>query len=110
MAERGLCSRREADDLISQGLVKVNGEIISQLGTKVSPDVEIELAGRAQKQLDEKVTILLNKPIGYVSGQPEPGYEPAVRLIKPETQERGPKDIKLKPSHFDGLAPAGRLD
>lgn len=110
MAERGLCSRREADELIAQGLVKVSGEIISQLGTKVSPDVEIELAGRAQKQLGDKVTILLNKPIGYVSGQPEKDYEPAVRLIKPETQERGPTDIKLKPAHFDGLAPAGRLD
>ena len=110
MAERGLCSRREADELISQGLVKVNGVVVDQLGSKVSPDVEIELAGRAQKQLGERVTILLNKPVGYVSGQPEKDYEPAVRLIKPETQERGPNDIKLKPAHFDGLAPAGRLD
>jgi 23S rRNA pseudouridine2604 synthase len=110
MAERGLCSRREADELISRGWVKVNGEIIDQLGTKVSPDVEIELHPSANAKLDSLATILLNKPIGYVSGQPEKGYEPAVRLITPATQERLRDDPKLHRSHFEGLAPAGRLD
>lgn len=110
MAERGLCSRREADELISQGLVKVDGAIVDQLGFKVSPDVKIELLNKAKKQLDDRVTILLNKPVGYVSGQPEKDYEPAVRLIRPENQERGPKDPRLERKHMDGLAPAGRLD
>lgn len=110
MAERGLCSRREADELIAKGWVKVNGQIIDQLGTRVSPDVEIELAGKARAQLDGLVTIILNKPIGYVSGQPELGYEPAVRLITPASQEWSPGDPKLERSHFTGLAPAGRLD
>lgn len=110
MAERGLCSRREADELISKGWVKVNGEIVDQLGSKVSPDSLIELHPHAQKKLDGLVTILLNKPIGFVSGQPEKGYEPAVRLITRENQERAPGDPKLDRNHFDGLAPAGRLD
>jgi 23S rRNA pseudouridine2604 synthase len=110
MAERGLCSRREADELIAKGWVRVNGEIVSQLGTKVSPDVTIELSPQAKTRLDTLVTILLNKPIGYVSGQPEKDYEPAVRLITPESQEWQPGDPKLSRRHFDGLAPAGRLD
>lgn len=110
MAERGLCSRREADELIAKGWVKVNGEVINQLGTKVDPSVEIELHPLAQRKLDSLVTILLNKPIGYVSGQPEKDYEPAVRLITAANQERGPNDPRLDRRHFDGLAPAGRLD
>jgi 23S rRNA pseudouridine2604 synthase len=113
MAERGLCSRREADELIAAGQVRVNGEIVSQLGTRVMPDVEIELAPRAQAQLDRLVTILLNKPIGYVSGQPENNYEPAVRLITVENHFiDGPNHDSrtLDRRHFDGLAPAGRLD
>lgn len=110
MAERGLCSRREADELIAQGLVKVNGQVVDQLGSKVDRSVTIELAGRAQRDLGAKMTILLHKPIGYVSGQPEKGYEPAVRLITPENQEGGDADPRLHRSHMDGLAPAGRLD
>jgi len=112
MAERGLCSRREADELIAKGLVKVNGEVISQLGTKVLPDVKIELSRIAQTKLEGLVTILLNKPIGYVSGQPEKGYEPAVRLITPDTQDReiDSQAPRLERKHFEGLAPAGRLD
>ena len=112
MAERGLCSRREADELIAKGLVKVDGKIIDTLGTKVLPDVHIELARIAQTKLEGLVTILLNKPIGYVSGQPEKGYEPAVRLITTETQDRDidPQAPRLERKHFEGLAPAGRLD
>ena len=110
MAERGLCSRREADELIAKGWVKVDGEVVSQLGTKVSPNVKIELLKQAQTKLDTLVTILLNKPIGYVSGQPEDNYEPAVRLITPDSQERIGNEPRLSRTHFDGLAPAGRLD
>lgn len=110
MAERGLCSRREADELIAKGWVKVDGVVISQLGTKVLPTVTIELERIAQTKLDKLVTILLNKPIGYVSGQPENNYEPAVRLITADNQEREPGSPPLLGSHFEGLAPAGRLD
>ena len=111
MAERGLCSRREADELIAKGWVKVDGQIVSELGTKVLPTVKIELSPQAKGQMASLVTILLNKPIGYVSGQPEKDYEPAVRLITAESQERQSSDEpKLQRKHFDGLSPAGRLD
>jgi pseudouridine synthase len=109
MAERGICSRREADDYISRGLVMVNGEIIDQLGTKVSPDVKITLEAAALKQQKRQVTIILNKPVGYVSAQPEPQYTPAIRLITDENQF-GNSKLRLKEEHFKGLAVAGRLD
>lgn len=109
MAERGLCSRREADSFIERGLVLVNGEVVNQLGTKVSPSVSITLARQAQKQQAALVTILLNKPIGYVSAQPEPGYEPAIKLLTPQNQF-GERTSSLKPEHLKGLAVAGRLD
>lgn len=114
MSERNLSSRREADEWIAKGWVKVNGEIIKELGTKVSPDCEIEIAPNAKKAQAQLVTIILNKPIGYVSAQPEPGYIPAVKLITPENQyipNAHPKiEIPIQRSHFDGLAVAGRLD
>lgn len=109
MSERGLCSRREADDLIAKGLVSVDGVVVSQLGTRISPSAKIEIAGRAQKMLDDKATILLNKPKGYVSSQPEDGYKAAVELIRADTQDSGDKR-RFSPKHLRGLAPAGRLD
>lgn len=111
MSQRGLCSRREADKLIEQGLVIVNGERVNTLGIKFSEDVKIELTKRAQTMQNERVTIMINKPIGYVSGQAEDGYTPAVRLVTKENQsEHDRTELKLKGAHFDGLAPAGRLD
>lgn len=108
MAMKGLCSRREADEYIARGLVKVDGKIINELGIKVFPHQSIELMQQAQKQQSDKVTILLNKPVGYVSGQPEDDHQPAVVLIT-EANQFG-DESPLKRSHFDGLAPAGRLD
>jgi len=109
MSERGICSRREADVLIEKGLVKVNGAVVDQLGTKVEDDVKIELLGEGKKQLAEKVTIILNKPVGFVSSQPEDGYRTAMELLRPENQAPG-DSLRWKPSHGHGLAPAGRLD
>lgn len=109
MAQRGVCSRREADAFIKQGLVSVNGVIIDRLGTKVAPDAEIALAPRAVKKQKELITIILNKPVGYVSAQPEPGYAPAIKLITVANQfAKGNKC--LMPEHLKGLAVAGRLD
>lgn len=111
MSQRGLCSRREADKLIEQGLVRVNGELVNTLGVKFPEDVTIELTQRAQALQNELVTIMINKPVGYVSGQAEDDYVPAVRLIKDETHSDTEQSNKtLKASHFKGLAPAGRLD
>lgn len=109
LADLGICSRREADDLISQGLVLVNGEICDVLGTKVSESDEIALSSKAQRKLDEKVTIIMHKPVGYVSGQAEDGYIPAIRLITADTQY-GNHQLQLMRSHLKGLAPVGRLD
>ncbi len=110
MSERGICSRREADSYIAQGLVIVDGQRISELGTRVNPACKIELAQKARAAQQQRVTLLLHKPVGYVSGQPEPGYKPAVVLIRPETfwsESGGPA---FSGNHLKGLAPAGRLD
>jgi len=111
MSELGLCSRREADEWIEKGWVKVDGEVVSTLGVRVSPHARIEIDRAAAKHQSEQVTILLNKPIGYVSGQAEDGYTPAITLINPENHwPDDPSPIKFKLSHLRGLAPAGRLD
>jgi 23S rRNA pseudouridine2604 synthase len=109
MAEKGLCSRREADAFIAAGLVYVDGEKISVLGTKVLPTARVTLDSKAMRTQKNLATILLNKPVGYVSAQPEPQYTPAIKLITPENQY-GTSKMKLKPEHFEGLAVAGRLD
>ena len=110
MAELGLCSRREADGYIEQGWVKVNGQI-AQLGQKVCATDRIELNKQAHQQQAERVTILLNKPIGYVSGQPENNYRSAIELINAENHWSGDtSQIIYKDRHKKGLAPAGRLD
>ena len=107
MTERGMCSRREADRYLEQGLVRVNGVVIDQLGTRVAPDAKIELARAAQQQQAQLITVMLNKPVGYVSTQPEPGYKPALQLITAGNQF-GENQPRLK--FRDGLAVVGRLD
>ncbi len=110
MAERGLCSRREADWIIERGWVFVDGRRVSELGVRVSPDVVIELAPEAARRQAERVTILLHKPVGYVSGQAEDGHEPAVVLVGPDNQFDRDQAQRFHHSHLRGLAPAGRLD
>ena len=111
MSERGLCSRREADEWIENGWVKVDGVTITVLGTRVPPRAHIEVDPAARQHQSEQVTILLNKPVGYVSGQPEDDYQPAIVLIRPENRWSGDTSPrKFKPVHLRGLAPAGRLD
>jgi 23S rRNA pseudouridine2604 synthase len=111
MAERGLCSRREADVYIERGWVLVDGEPVGTLGIKVSPNARIELDERAHVKQTQQATLLLNKPYGFVSSQPEKGYPAAMELLKPDTQwAEDPSGIRFQPSHLKGLAPAGRLD
>jgi 23S rRNA pseudouridine2604 synthase len=110
MAELGLCSRREADDWIDKGWVKVNGKV-AEMGVKVTPEARIEVDQKAQGQQATQVTILLNKPIGYVSGQAEDGHEPAVVLVQPQNRWREDNArYYFNGSQLRGLAPAGRLD
>ncbi len=111
MSELGLCSRREADEWIENGWVKVDGKVVSTLGVRVSRDAKVEIDPAASRHQAEQVTILLNKPMGYVSGQPEDGHQPAMVLIKPENHwAEDPSRTKFVHSHLRGLAPAGRLD
>jgi 23S rRNA pseudouridine2604 synthase len=111
MSEQGICSRREADSYIEQGLVFVDGERISELGTKIFPTQKITLAQGAQVQQQARVTILLHKPMAYVSGQAEDGYQPAVTLVSAASRFAGDKSpLRFTPAHLKGLAPAGRLD
>ena len=110
MTALGLASRREADEWIEAGWVSVNGEP-AVLGQRVLPGDRIEVDERAHKEQARRVTILLNKPIGHVSGQAEDGYEPAVALIRPENQWAEDRSgLRWHPGHLRNLAPAGRLD
>ena len=86
MGELGLCSRREADRWITNGWVKVDGKVVDTLGVRVSPNARIEIDQAAREHQSGQVTILLHKPVGYVSGQAEDGYEPAIVLIRPENR------------------------
>ena len=110
LAELGLCSRREADDWVEQGWVKVNG-VVATMGQQVTAADRIEVDKIAQGFQEQRVTILLNKPMGYVSAQAEDGHTPAVSLINPRSHWRGDQSgLRFTPPHLRGLAPAGRLD
>jgi 23S rRNA pseudouridine2604 synthase len=110
MAELGLASRREADEWIGKGWVKVNG-VVATMGMQVLPSVRIEIDKQAQGQQANQVTVLINKPIGLVSGQAEDGHEPAITLVQP--QNRWAEDnarFFFHGSQLKSLVPAGRLD
>lgn len=111
MSERGLCSRREADAFIERGWVRVDGEVVSELGARAFPEQVITLERAAQNKQSARVTILIHKPVGYVSGQAEDGYTPAVALIGPQSQYANDRSgRRFDRTHKQGLAVAGRLD
>lgn len=111
MSELGLCSRREADEWIERGWVRVDGVVVSELGSKVLPHQHITVERQASAQQARRVTVLLNKPIGYVSGQAEDGYQPAVVLVTAKTRWQEDKaPLHFHPSQLRSLVPAGRLD
>jgi 23S rRNA pseudouridine2604 synthase len=110
MAELGLASRREADDWIAKGWVKVNGKF-AEMGMQVAPDVEIEIDKLAKGQQAKQVTVLINKPLGLVSGQAEDGHEPAITLVQPQNRwDQDNARFFFHPSQLKSLVPAGRLD
>ena len=111
MSELGLCSRREADEWIARGWVRVDGQVVSELGSKVYPEQKVTVERQAAAEQSKRVTILINKPMGYVSGQAEDGYTPAVALIKPENRwAEDPSPEQFHPTQLRSLVPAGRLD
>jgi 23S rRNA pseudouridine2604 synthase len=111
MSELGLCSRREADEWIERGWVRVDGQIVSELGSKVLPHQKITVERQASAQQARRVTVLINKPMGYVSGQAEDGYKPALTLVNAESRWKGDTaPVQFHPSQLRSLVPAGRLD
>lgn len=111
MAERGICSRREADVFIENGWVRIHDNEIAKLGTRVSRDIEIQLDARVKQHQQQAITVLLNKPVGIVSGQAEKNYRPAVTLITPANfYSRSGDHRVITPHSRRQLAPAGRLD
>ncbi len=112
LSQKGICSRRQAEYFIGQGWVTVDGSVISKLATKVNQQNSIELTEDAQKYQAQLLTILLHKPIGYVSSQPEKQYKPAITLITPKSQYKS-KNIRQSNQvkwPLKGYAVAGRLD
>ena len=109
LTERGLASRREADDWIAAGWVRVKGQM-AELGQRVPPDAIIDIDPRAREEQARQVTVLLHKPMGIVSSQAEDGYEPAITLVTPANRWPGDSSgINFHPGHLRHLAPAGRL-
>lgn len=106
LGQTGVCSRREADALIADGLVSVDGAVVTDAGRKLEPGQTLTLNDRATAALAEGVTIVMHKPMGYVSGQPEPNKLPAVRLVTGNNQI-GPGAV---PADDHSLPPIGRLD
>jgi 23S rRNA pseudouridine2604 synthase len=110
MTERGLASRREADEWIEAGWVQADGQT-AQLGQRVPPDAVITIDPRARQEQLRRVTVLVHKPMGLVSGQAEDGYEPAITLVTPQNRWEGDSSgIAFHSGHLRHLAVAGRLD
>ena len=110
MAELRLCSRREADAWIEQGWVQVNGKV-AEMGQQVTLSDRITVDKAAEQKQQQQVTILLHKPMGYVSGQAEDGHQPAITLIQARNHWQGDLSrTRFSPAQLRGLAPAGRLD
>ena len=96
LANAGVCSRREADEFITAGVVKVNGEVVTELGTKVKRSDEVHFHDQLVS-IEKKVYILLNKPKDYVTTSDDPQNRKTVMdLVKGACRER--------------IYPVGRLD
>lgn len=107
LAQSGVCSRREADALIAQGLVAIDGETVTDAGRKIQTGQTLSLSDSAQAKLDGGFTVLLHKPTGVVSAQPEGKQIPAVRLL---TRSALVGESPSIPDRDTRLAPVGRLD
>lgn len=111
MSELGICSRREADEWIAKGWVRVDGAVVAELGSRIHPEQAITVERAARNEQAQRVTFVLHKPIGYVSGQPEDDYPPAAALLTATNRwQEDDAKIRFSPQQLRGLAPAGRLD
>ena len=96
LANNGIAARRKCEEYIVQGRVKVNGKIVTELGTKINPEQDIiEFDGKKIEKVEHHVYILLNKPIGYVTTVKDQFDRPTVLDL-----------VKVK----EKVLPVGRLD
>ena len=107
LAQSGVCSRREAEGLITQGLVFIDGERVDDAGRKILPGQTLVLNDGAQAQLEATLSVVFHKPVGIVSAQPEEDQIPAIRLL---TREALVGECSAIPDKDTRLAPLGRLD
>ena len=111
LSELGLCSRREADKYIEQGLVLLDGEVISELGTRAYRSQKVELMKKASVIQSSKATVILNKPVGYISHlDDDKEFTPASSLVTPDNFYINNDGRQNSRFNTTGLAPAGRLD
>ena len=111
LSEKGLCSRREADRYIEQGLVLLDGKVVSELGTRALRSQKVELMKKASSIQASKATVILNKPVGYISHlDDEKEFTPASSLITPDNFYINNNVRQNSSFNTTGLAPAGRLD
>lgn len=98
LARAGVASRRGSEDLMSAGRVRVNGEVVTELGSKVDPARDVvEVDGRRVAPGGAPVHIMLNKPAGYLTTMKDPQGRPCVAELVPTDR-------------YPGLYPVGRLD
>lgn len=95
IAMAGICSRRAAEDLIREGRVRVNGESVTEMGFKVTPDDVVEVDGESLPKA-KSVTLVMNKPVGYITTLSDPRKRSTVKHLLPKTQSN--------------VKPVGRLD
>jgi 23S rRNA pseudouridine2604 synthase len=107
LAQAGVCSRREAEALIARGLVSIDGETVSDPGRKIAQGQVLVLADAGAAAEAPSFSVVVNKPVGIVSAQPEPGQVPAARLL---TREALWGEAAAIPGRDARLAPLGRLD
>lgn len=98
LARAGVASRRGSENLMTAGRVRVNGAVMTELGSKVDPRVDtVTVDGREVRLADGSVYLMLNKPAGYVTTMRDPGGRHCVAELVPTTK-------------YPGLFPVGRLD
>jgi len=107
LAQSGVCSRREAEALIEAGAVLIDGERVTDVGRKITAGQTLTLNDRAEAELSSQISVVIHKPVGLVSSQPEGGQIPAARLL---TRENLYGQAAAIPSSRTSLAPMGRLD
>ena len=107
LAQSGVCSRREAEALIGHGLVSIDGEVVTDAGRKIEPGQTLVLNDAAETALASSISVVIHKPVGIVSAQPEKGEVPAARLLNRETLLGGKGQAPRKDESLPAL---GRLD